>query len=401
MKIIAKESIHRHQSQLLYRSLMKVLIISHTYITKINREKWKILAQHHPEIQLMVIVPKTWPGHLYHHEAGDLEVESFSNCSFLALDAIYVGNERKYRYSWKQLYKIIKTYSPTILHVEQGAGAYSYFQALVCAQFMKNKPRTLFFTWVNWRHPFSFKHKLFWSWIEKYTLAHSDGALTGNHGAAELLRCKGFIKSIDVIPQLGVDTTLFSPAFSAPSKNIIGYVGRFTEEKGVLLLLQAFLFVSEKFPEWNLMFVGSGPFEKVLFDYVEDHNLTHRVLFKGAVTHEHVVPVLQQLKLLVLPSHDTLQWKEQFGHILIEAMACGVPVIGSNAGEIEHVLGDAGLIFEQKSCNDLVRVLCTAMHDEQLRSVLSIQSRERVHAQFSHEAIAEKIVTFWKQIAQA
>ena len=54
---------------------------------------------------------------------------------------------------------------------------------------------------------------------------------------------------------------------------------------------------------------------------------------------------LRALDALVLPSESTPLWKEQFGHVLIEAMACGVPVVGSDSGAIPEVIGEAGLLF--------------------------------------------------------
>lgn len=380
---------------------MKVLIISHTYITKINRDKWKILAHHNPEIQLMVVVPKSWPGHLYTHNAGDIQQENLYNCSFIACDGYHVGNEVKYHYAWKQLYRLIATFKPTILHVEQGASAYSYFQTLICARVAGIKAGAVFFTWINWKHQFSLKYKLFWSFIEKYNLAGSDGAITGNHEAQKILQEQGFTKPIAVIPQLGVNTTIFRPVTEhARIGKTIGYIGRVTEEKGVLLLAQAFSIISSEFPEWKLLFVGSGKAEKTLIDYTVQEKLTDRIEFKSAVSHEEVLPILQQLDVLVLPSYDTPTWKEQFGHILIEAMACGVPVIGSDAGEIPYVIGEAGLIFEQKSCADLVSILCTILPDKNVRKSLSIQGRQRVEEHFSHEIIGEKVIAFWKRITQ-
>ena len=65
---------------------------------------------------------------------------------------------------------------------------------------------------------------------------------------------------------------------------------------------------------------------------------------------DQVAVEMRKLHALVLPSRTTPRWKEQFGRVLIEAMACGVPPVGSDSGEIPHVIDDAGLVFRGRRC---------------------------------------------------
>ena len=75
---------------------------------------------------------------------------------------------------------------------------------------------------------------------------------------------------------------------------------------------------------------------------------------------------LARMSVLVLPSLTTARWKEQFGRVLIEAMALGVPVIGSDSGEIPWVIGDAGLVFPEGNSAVLRERLRALFHDERL-----------------------------------
>jgi glycosyltransferase involved in cell wall biosynthesis len=82
--------------------------------------------------------------------------------------------------------------------------------------------------------------------------------------------------------------------------------------------------------------------------------------------------------------------------VLIEAMACGIPVIGSNAGEIPNVIANAGLIFEQKNEVGLLAQLQALMQDDQLRMRLGEKGRKRVECYYSHEAIAKNTHDYWR-----
>ena len=382
---------------------MKILVISHTYITPINRDKWKVLAQKYHLLSLKVVFPTQWPTHLFTHTAptNSTTKENSSNCEFIPLEAFNVGNEVRYGYYPQALIKLLKSFRPDIIHVEQGDNAFSYFQVILFARLLRLKAQFSFFTWINWEPKTSLKYKIFWKWIEKFNLTNSHGAIAGNHDAQKILEKKGFASLITVLPQLGINHTLFKPATKSTPQNLtqyIGYIGRITEEKGVLLLAKAFSMLYKKFPEWNLLFVGTGPFEKQLIDFTIQHKLVNRIEFRDPVPHEKVASVLQLIDILVLPSYDTLLWKEQFGHILIEAMACKIPIIASSGGEIPHVVADTGLIFPQKNEPELIASLYNLMSNEALRKELGEKGYKRSKATYAHDIIAEKTYFFWKQL---
>jgi glycosyltransferase involved in cell wall biosynthesis len=87
--------------------------------------------------------------------------------------------------------------------------------------------------------------------------------------------------------------------------------------------------------------------------------------------------------------------------VLIEAMACKIPVVGSTGGEILHVISDAGLVFEQKNETDLCEKLGLLMWDNELRKSLGEKGYERVMKLYSHEAIAKATVKVWKKVREA
>jgi len=90
----------------------------------------------------------------------------------------------------------------------------------------------------------------------------------------------------------------------------------------------------------------------------------------------------------VLPSVSRPNWVEQFGRVLIEAMACETPVVGSTSGEIPYVIGDAGLLFPEADADALAQVLADLAADPARRRALGRQGRARVLAHFTQARIA-------------
>ena len=377
---------------------MNVIVISHTYISAINRDKWKTLANANKSLNIFVIIPEQWPTHFFNINGKIAESENNNNCHFIALPTYAAGNEVRYIYKPFALLSFLKKIKPAIIHVEQGSRALSYFQIIVSCRLLGIKPAFCFFTWINWHNPE--KSRLDWLWrlIEKFNLKNSDGAIAGNNDAKIILNKAGLNKPITVLPQLGINRTIFKPAtVHTPSQTII-YAGRLVEEKGVLLLLQAFISLHKKYPTWKLIFVGSGPLEKKLIDKTISAGLLDSIEFKPPVHHAQVAQLLQQAALLVLPSLDTPTWKEQFGHVLIEAMACKIPVLGSSAGEIPHVINNQMLIFEQGNKADLEKKLDILMANDQLRISLGAECYERTIQEYTHEVIGHKTEQFWIEI---
>lgn len=381
---------------------MKVLVISHTYISPINREKWKVLAQRHSDITLTVVFPTQWPSCLFLHDvaAENLTAQNSINCSFHALPARGTGNEVRYVYQIKQLLQLLKVCRADLIHVEQGATALSFAQAILLTKFLRLKTKFTFFTWINWYIKPTLGHLIFWRLVEKLNISHSAGAFAGNQEAAKILHEKGLSRPIEVLPQLGVDLNVFYPAETEEEKQIfhIGFVGRLVEEKGIFLLLQAFAYHAANNPTWRLIFAGKGPAYERLMQEIKKLGLDNRVSIIDSIPHHKIADLMRTLDILVLPSFDTPTWKEQFGHVLIEAMACKVAIIGSNAGEIPNVIQSAGLVFQQKNFIDLTQKLEQLMSNTQLRESLALAGFQRAQQCYTHEAIADATYSFWKKI---
>jgi glycosyltransferase involved in cell wall biosynthesis len=176
---------------------------------------------------------------------------------------------------------------------------------------------------------------------------------------------------------------------------LIGYVGRLVEEKGVDLLLEA---LDGLAGIWRAHVLGSGPVRQKLQAQTQALGLAGRVTFEDWIPSAQMPAYYRQLDVLVVPSRTQPNWKEQFGRVLVEAMACGVPVIGSDSGEIPHVVGDAGLVFPEGQAGQLRAHLGRLMSEPELQARLARQGRERVLTHFTQEQIARRTYAVYEQI---
>ena len=110
---------------------------------------------------------------------------------------------------------------------------------------------------------------------------------------------------------------------------------------------------------------------------------------------------LRRLDTLVLPSHTTRTWKEQFGRVLIEAMSCGVPVIGSSSGEIPNVIGDAGLIYPEGDVPALAAAIGQLAEQPGLYADLARRGRTRVLERYTQSALARQYYEVYRAMLSA
>jgi glycosyltransferase involved in cell wall biosynthesis len=177
---------------------------------------------------------------------------------------------------------------------------------------------------------------------------------------------------------------------------VIGYVGRFAAEKGLDTLVRAV----EQVSDGHLLLIGSGPLRVEIESRAAAAGMNERLTFVGSVPHHEVPLYLNAMDVLVLPSLTTPIWKEQFGHVLIEAMACGTPVIGSDSGAIPEVVESAGLIFPEGDSTALAGLLQRLASSRDERHELSRAGLERVRSHYTHERIAERTLRIYQAMTR-
>ncbi|OQY17831.1 MAG: glycosyl transferase family 1 [Anaerolineaceae bacterium 4572_32.1] len=368
---------------------MRVLMISKACVVGIYQTKLEELARR-PGVELAVVVPPSW-----RDERGALVLERAHTTGYDLIETPIAFNGHFHLHFYPQLGKLLRRFQPHILHIDEEPYNLAAFQAMRLAQ--RIGARTLLFTWQNLHRSYPPP----FSWMESYNLCRADYVLAGNKEAEAVMRAKGYAGPVAAIPQFGVDPDVFAPRSAQGGATfIIGYVGRLVEAKGVETLLRAVAGLRIE-SEWRLHLIGSGPLEEHLRRLASELGVSGRVRFEGQLPSTEMPARLRALNTLVLPSLTRSNWKEQFGRVLIEAMACGVAVIGSDSGEIPHVIGDAGLIFPEGNVEALRDQLVQLADNDNLRAELAARGRARVLARYTQARIAEATYSVYRQILTA
>jgi glycosyltransferase involved in cell wall biosynthesis len=382
---------------------VRVLMISKACLVGAYQRKLEEIARF-PDIDLMVIVPPSW-----REESRVVRLERAHTEGYDLVVEPLVFNGSFHFHFYPRLRQRLHTFSPEVVHIDEEPYNLATFHALQLSKGIG--AAALWFSWqnLNRRYPLPFRL------IERYNLRRADYAIAGSEGAAAIWREKGYRGPMAVIPQFGVDPDIFTPtpstALGRPSSPhldtgfarrdpaqgfVIGYVGRLVPEKGVDLLLEA---TKDLQGMWRLHIVGEGPERGAIETQVRRLGLGPRVTFEeGWLPSLRMPAFYRQLDALVLPSRSQPNWVEQFGRVLIEAMACGVPVVGSNCGEIPNVIGEAGLVFPEDDAETLRECLRQLMRDLDLWSSLARRGRERVLNHFTQKRIAAKTVAVYREL---
>lgn len=202
---------------------------------------------------------------------------------------------------------------------------------------------------------------------------------------------------------LGVDLDSFRPDRAAgeavlrslnwdtDGPPVIGYLGRFVPEKGIGFLTGVLDRTEEP---WRALFVGGGPEESLVRAWAARYPDRVRV---ASVRHDDVPAYLNAMDILAVPSQTYPHWREQFGRMLVEAFACGVPVVASDSGEIPNVVGDAGAIVGEKDEYGWISRLSEMLSDSGRRAEYAARGLDRVE-RFTWKEVGRRHVEFFDNL---
>lgn len=364
---------------------MKVLIVSKILVVAAYRQKLEAIAALPDVDRLVAVTGPEWrepDGRRIRFEAS-----AHTKAYDLRVEPLWL-NGSYHLFVWPRLWRVLREVQPDVVHIDEEPYNLATAHGTWLAQ--RVGARSLFFTWQNLLRHYPPPFNLF----ERSVFARSAFGIAGSHEAMAVIRTKGFCGRAAVIPQFGVDPELFFPAATSPAgPPVIGYMARLVEEKGLLVLLDA---LSGLGGDWRLHVIGAGPLEATAHQRAARVGLEGRITWERGVESTRVPERLRDFSLLVQPSLTRTNWKEQFGRALMEAMGCGIPVIGSDSGEIPHVIGDAGLVVPEGDPMRLRHAIERLLADASLRRELAERGRRRVLECFTHERIAEQTLATYR-----
>jgi len=341
-----------------------------------------------PGVELTLAAPPYWREGAHRQE---LERAYTAGYNLVVLPMVLNGHYHVHFY--RRLAALIDVVAPNVLHMDEEPYNLATFQGLRLAA--ARRVPALFYTWRNIDHHYPPPFSL----IERYNAGHAAYGVAGNQAAADITRARGYRGPLAIIPQFGVDPDIFYPREPRDGHDnghfVIGFVGRLIPAKGLRVLLEALAGLPGK---WELRVVGTGEERQPAEALAVRLGIVGRVIFMGQQPSTGMPDVVRGFDLLVGPSLTAPTWKEQFGRMLVEAMSCGVPVIGSDSGEIPHVIGEAGVVIPEGNVPMLRDAIARLRDNPTERRRLATLGRVRVLDLYTQAAIARRYHEVYAQM---
>jgi glycosyltransferase involved in cell wall biosynthesis len=226
-------------------------------------------------------------------------------------------------------------------------------------------------------------------------LAH--GLIAANRLAAALATRPRREGANLILPQLGLAPPPLQPRLPHPGFNI-GFVGRLVPERGLDLLFRACVGLAG---DWTVSVLGTGPSQEELEALAQRLGISARVSWLGALPRAAAEAVWARLDCVVFPSRTTPHWVLGTGQGVLQAMASGVAVIGTDSGAFPELVGDAGRVVPEEDAAALTAALQQLYADRSECERLGSVGRRRVLEHFSPDAIAGKTLAFWRSLMPA
>lgn len=287
--------------------------------------------------------------------------------------------------------RLIKRIQPDVVYSHNEAYALSTMQWCRASQAAGRRPFG-FFSCQNLvkRYPTPFRQGEAWVYRSSSFFFPITDAVDQVH------RQKGYTGPSTVVP-LGFDPLQYFATQDVVQRHAnsrgpfrLSFVGRVVEEKGLVTLAKAL----GKLPDldWRLIMIGAGPYEAEVKRELERNGVADRVEWRGFVPHDQVSRFFESVDALVLPSESRGNWKEQFGRVLVESMACGTPVVGSDSGEIPNIIrqSSGGLVFKEADPDSCANSLRQMITDRIQRTRMAEAGFHYVHKNYSLPILADR-----------
>ena len=233
----------------------------------------------------------------------------------------------------------------------------------------------------------------------------ADAIICEDNNIKSLLVSRGLdSKKITLIPN-GIDLQSFQPGDPMEAKRSLGLqddqhimlsIGSLNKTKNHALLINTFAEIASSKKSWHLYIIGEGEEQQSLEKQIIDLQLEQKVTLLGLLNHNSISKWLKAADIFVLPSQN-----EGTPNALLEAMACGLPVIASKVGGIPDLIHDntEGLLFESGSKDDLKEKLNRLIQDKQLQKMLAKNAQKKISTHYdSWENQAKKLLALYEQL---
>jgi glycosyltransferase involved in cell wall biosynthesis len=383
-----EEMIQRKPSRFaeLGRPLRVVSIAHSAFLDGSGRLRYYPLSRR-SDLDLTIIIPDAWsetnrPA-VNGIEAGPLKIQSHR---VLLQDLPRVN---WYAHFYPGMARYLRNSSPDVIHLWEEPWSIVALQAAVLRDRLLPDAALVLETEQNIlrRLPQPFE------WIRRFTLRKTDLLIARQQEAFDVSTACGY-SGPSAFVEYAIDPTIFHEHDRASCRQelgidsfCIGYVGRIIREKGLFTVLQA---LRECPVPVCFVCMGSGRDQDAFTQEVSRLGLNDRVRLLPFAPAVRVARFMGALDALILMSETTPTWKEQFGRVIIEAQACGTPVIGSDSGAIPQVVGQGGWIVRERNISGLAQLLHVLALNSEERESASSKALQNIR-RFAPDIVAESL----------
>lgn len=231
--------------------------------------------------------------------------------------------------------------------------------------------------------------------LESINLSLADQVIVYSNILIKEWSLEKYCRKIKIAHEHFIDFTRFSVIYNYQERqNLVGYVGRLSEEKGVLNLIKAIPKIIKWNPDIRFLIIGDGKLRNKIESYLIENNIINYVIFCGWVPHNDLPIYLNKMKLMILPSYS-----EGLSNVILEAMACGTPVLATPVGATSDVVEHhkTGFIIKNNSPSCIAECAINVLEYPYIEQIIN-NANNYVKKEFSYKS---SVMTFEKILRNA
>lgn len=367
---------------------MRIVIINHTFQIPRFYKRWKLLAASHPNLEVFLVAPQKFKWDTRHSLIfgvdGQSEGKSIEEGNFHII-AVPIKETPVGWISHEMVDEIVKISPDVIYHI----GGHTQLTLVQCAKIVRDKlPNTKLMAFSMRGPAMNIKFPKVSGWrIDKWILGvasffirktnlkyfnhYVDAVCCHYPDAIECFKKEGYCGPIYMSTQVGVDMDYYRPdkgyrkeirkKYNLGDSFVFGTAVRFLPMKGLNEIVEAL--PSEG--NWKLLVMGTGDegYKNSLVKRIQERGLTDKIIFTGYIEWDEIAKYWNAIDCSLHVPKTTDKWEETFSLAVVQAMASGKPVIGSNSGSVPYQIGPDGIIVEEGNVDALREKILWVMNN--------------------------------------
>lgn len=236
-------------------------------------------------------------------------------------------------------------------------------------------------------------HKVYIPTVGKFVFNSADRILCYTEEEKARLKKKAGVRSKISVVHNGIDTDLFHPIANKKQTNRLLWIGRFTRGKGLDYLIDAFSILSKKYPKLHLLLIGDGPEKNDILDKISKLGLEKKVNTRDFCPNSRICEVYNSSDIFILPSFE-----EGVPRTIMEAMACGVPVICTQLPHLVEMIRDVGIAIPAKNSGAIVDAVSEMYSNPKLAEQFGINGRIKAVEKYSWKDTVSKTIDIYEEV---